>query len=123
VFLDTRILLINCLAFIYNIGVNSYVLIFLAAKSKKRFELNEGLFSQQGKGAAQFVAILPMWIVPVVAYGILGGMGVPYAEYLYFGGLGLLGIVFHRPLLKYAFAFLESKRYEIASGFRQGGTA
>jgi hypothetical protein len=121
-FMDTRILLINSLAFLYNIGVNSYVMLFLATRSKKRFELNEGIFSQQGKGAAQFVAILPMWILPVVVFAVLDGVGVPYALYLFFGLTGLVGLLLQRPMLRAAFRMLETKRYEIAAGFRQGGT-
>jgi len=122
VFMDPRILLVNTLTFVYNVGVNSYVLLYLASRVRKRFELNESILSQQGKGAAQFVAVLPMWIAPIVVYAVLEGLGVPSALYLYFGGLGLLGLVFHRPLLKWTLALLEKNRYAIADGFRQGGT-
>ncbi len=120
VFMDARILLVNSLAFVYNIGVNSYVLLYLASRTRKRFELHQSIFSQQGKGAAQFVAILPMWFLPIVAYAVLQIVGVSYALYLWFGGAGLLGLLFHRPLLKRGFALLEKHRYEIASGFREG---
>jgi hypothetical protein len=120
-FMDSRILLFNGLAFLYNIGVNSYVMLLLASRNRKRFELEESLFSQQGKGAAQFVAIVPMWILPIILYGVLEGIGVPYVLYLMFGGLGILGLLLHRPLLARAFGSLEKQRYAIAAGFRKGG--
>jgi hypothetical protein len=119
--MDEKILLYNSLAFVYNIGVNSYVLLYLASRHRKRFELQESIFSQQGKGAAQFVAILPMWFLPVIVFGVLEGIGVPYVLYILFGGLGLLGLVLYRPLIGRMVVLLENNRYTIASGFRQGG--
>jgi Family of unknown function (DUF5687)/Starch binding domain len=122
VLMDEKILLYNSLAFVYNIGVNSYVLLFLASRHRKRFDLQESIFSQQGKSAVQFVAILPMWFLPVIVFAVLDVVGVPYALYVVFGGLGLLGLVLHRPLMRRMVVLLENSRYSIASGFRQGGT-
>ena len=120
-FMDIRILYVNAASFVYNIGVNSYVMLYLAARSRKRFELNESVFSQQGKSAAQFVAILPMWILPIIVFALLDAAGVPYALYVFLGGSGILGLLFHKPILRLLYASLENNRHEIAAGFRQGG--
>ena len=119
-FIEIRILYVNAAAFIYNIGVNSYVLLFAATRSRKRFELNESIFSQQGKSAAQFVAIIPMWLLPIIIFAVLDAAGVPYALYVFFGGAGALGLILHRPILRWLFASLEKNRHAIAAGFRQG---
>jgi hypothetical protein len=96
-------------------------MLYFASRHRKRFDLDESIFSQQGKGAAQFVAVVPMWILPVIVVAVLEGLGVPYALYFFFGGLGLLGIFFSRPLLAWTTGMLEKQRHNIAAGFRQGG--
>ena len=121
-FMDVQILYINAASFVYNIGVNSYVLLYVATRSRKRFELNESIFSQQGKSAAQFVAILPMWVLPIIIVVVLDALGVPSAPYVVLGGAGTLGLVLHKPILRLLYASLENNRHEIAAGFRQGGS-
>jgi hypothetical protein len=104
--------------FFYNAGVNSYMLFLLAAYNRKRLNLSASMLSTQGKGSSQYLAFIPVLIVPT-------GIIIPFAIYevfdiglVFLGALGLLGIIFQKPLLKQYIKLFNKQRYKLASGFR-----
>ena len=54
---------------LFNLGVNSFVLMFSATYNVKRIELTKGaFFNYEGVGANQFVMLLPLLLIPIFIY-------------------------------------------------------
>ncbi len=104
--------------FLYNVGINSYVLLILATLNRKRMDLGASIISTQGKGSSQYLAIIPVLFVPT-------GIIIPFAlsnsfdaGLLFMGGLGAIGVLFQKQFLKYILKLFYKQRYKLASGFR-----
>ena len=65
--------------FLYNIGVNTFVVFYIATFNRKRVDLNASLMSTQGKGSGQYLTIVPTFLLPIVIYFL----------FLLFGRFGL----------------------------------
>jgi hypothetical protein len=117
-FFDRNILLPLCAAFIYNLGINSHLLIFFATFNRKRIDMNEGIFSMQGKGAPQFLGIFALLLLPLAIY-------LPYAVNGDLAGgllgvflVGLTGIILTPLIHKGIHRWLIRRRYRIAASMR-----
>ncbi len=68
-FFDIEILMINFVTFLFNLGFISYVLLYMATYNKKRMDLSKGSsFNYQGVGAANWLVMLPAFILPILIY-------------------------------------------------------
>ena len=87
---------------LYNLGVNIPVMFFIGLYSKKRLDLSQSsAMNYQGVGASQWIAGLPMMVVPIglfylckLAFGTIGG-------YVVLGSLGFIGILFHSVIIDF----------------------
>ncbi|PTM05971.1 MAG: hypothetical protein DA405_01895 [Bacteroidetes bacterium] len=111
---------INTACFIYNVGVNTLVLIFASTYNKKPIDLSRGsAFNYQGTGAAQFLIIIPLMVVPmlmVYAFDLLwdGNYGL-----IFLALLGLIGILSRNYFIKQTVLNFQEKKYINAAGYRQ----
>jgi hypothetical protein len=111
---------INTACFIYNVGVNTLVLIFASTYNKKPIDLSRGsAFNYQGTGAAQFLIIIPLMVVPmlmVYAFDLLwdGNYGL-----IFLALLGLIGILSRNYFIKQTVLNFQEKKYINATGYRQ----
>jgi hypothetical protein len=114
-----KTLLIEVIMYLWNIGVNTTLVLFFANRNYKRIDLSKGAaFNWEGVGGNQWILSLPLLIAPFVIYG-------PFAA-LHKGdiGLGLLAVtglvfIFTRSFwIKKLEADFYNKRYTIAEGFR-----
>jgi hypothetical protein len=107
VYFGWKILLAHFAAAIYNIGVNSHVIMYGGSFNRKKINLDQkAAFNYQGTGAVQWIIGLPLMLLPMAIFGIINwliGFEVAIAVLI---GLGLLGIVFHQKLMT-----TISKRY------------
>ncbi len=115
-----KVLLAHFVAAVYNIGVNSHVILLGGSYNRKRIHLNEkAAFNYQGTGAVQWLIGIPLLILPMVIFGILYaiiGFEVACAVILI---MGILGIVFHQRLMRFITEkYLESK-YKMIDAFDQ----
>jgi len=113
-----RILLTNTAVFLYNIGVNTYVLFFMACLNRKRLDLDASIMSTQGKGAGQYLTIVPTLLIPTVIF-------VPFAitdntmiGLAVLAGLGVIGLIFQKPIMKLIIAWFYKNKYKLATAFR-----
>jgi ABC-type proline/glycine betaine transport system permease subunit len=104
---------------IWNIGVNTTIVLFFANRNYKRIDLTKGAsFNWEGVGATQMLLGFPLFILPFVFYAPLALF--KHADI----GLAILAIVGLAFVLtrNYWIAKLETdfseKRYKIAEGFR-----
>jgi len=119
-FFGIQAIYINTACFIYNIGVNTLVLIFASTYNKKPIDLSRGsMFNYQGTGVAQFLIIIPLMVVPmlmVYAFDLLweGNYGL-----IFLALLGLIGIAFRNYFIKQTVLNFKEKKYINAAGYRQ----
>ncbi|MDN3205487.1 DUF5687 family protein [Algoriphagus sediminis] len=115
-----KFLFIHFVTFLFNIGILMHVIIYLALWKPKPMDLNKGaMFNYEGVGAAQFLMIIPMMILPYVIYLPFAFLVSEYAGLIALGVLGAVGIVFFKPLMAINLKRLLAQRYEISSSFRQ----
>lgn len=119
-FFGYKILLINTVTFLYNIGFLSLVMIFLSTYSTKRMDLNRSAsFNYQGMGAAQWLTMIPGFLLPVLIFWPFKYFKLPYLGYVAIGVIGLAGLVFNKTLLGMVTKQFMKNRYEMAKGFRE----
>ncbi|GGK73244.1 DUF5687 family protein [Rufibacter glacialis] len=115
-----KIVLINTACFLYNIGINTFVVLFLSTYNKKRIDLSKSAsFNWQGVGASQFIMMLPALLLPILIYLPFGLMDRPWWGIAAMALVGLLGFIFHRQLLGVVVNRFQREKYAIAAGFRQ----
>lgn len=117
VFFGWKILLAHFVAAIYNIGVNSHVILWGGSFNRKKIELDKkAAFNYQGTGAVQWLIGIPLMIVPMVLFGLLNWLinfEVAIAALIV---LGVLGIVLHKTLMVgITQKYLDSKHKMIAA--------
>lgn len=111
---------INTAAFIYNIGVNSFVLLFASTYQKKRIDLSRGsAFNFQGTSATQFLIALPLLIVPLLIFQAFNLVGKPYYGLIVLALCGLISLAFSKYWFREVLKNFEEKKYRNAAGFRE----
>jgi|GEM_PF-570660 len=113
-----NLFLINTVLFVYNGGINTFILLFMVTYNRKRMDLNASILSNQGKGGVQYLTILPTLILPILIFIPFWIIDQPNTGYLMFGVLGGLGLVFHQPILKLLVHQFYRQKYKMAAGFR-----
>lgn len=119
VYFGRFILELNFVFLIYNLGVNAPMLLFSASFNRKRMELDRGqMMNYQGVGINNFLIIIPLMGGPVLIFLLLKSLVGQNISLLIILGIGLLGILIHQQLIKWATAFFQKNRYKIAEGYR-----
>ena len=112
---------INTAAFIYNVGVNSFVLLYASTYQKKKIELSKGsAFNYQGTSVTQFIIIIPLMIVPILIFQGFNVLDKPYYGLAAMAGVGLLSLAFSKYWFREIIKNFNEKKYRNASGFREG---
>jgi hypothetical protein len=120
VYFGWKILVIHFAAMIYNIGVNSYVLLFGGAFNRKKIDLTQrAAFNYQGTGAVQWIIGFPLLLFPILFFYVpyhFIGFEAGIATLIVLGGVG---IAFHQKIMNFITKkYLESK-YKMISAFDQ----
>lgn len=117
-----RILLVNLVCAVYNLGVNVPLLLYAGSFNKKRIDLDSSPFmNYQGTGAAQWLVALPLIFVPsLLFYGMLKLISFD-AGILILGILGIVGLLFRSRLLDFITGAYRKRKYEMIEGFKQSG--
>jgi hypothetical protein len=118
--LSRHYVFVNFACLLYNVGVNSFLLIFFSMLNPKKVDLNKrAAMNYQGVSAAQFVAGLPVIIIPILIYLPLEIFWNQRAAVIGLGLVGLCGILFHRYFIKKLAEMLHEKKYKLSEGFRE----
>ena len=114
-----KIILINLVAYLFNIGLNVFAVMRLAMFNPKKIDLSKGAaFNYEGVGAAQFLIMIPMMILPYVLYAPFLIMGYEIIGLLLTGLAGLIGFLFRDKMLNGLTQFFISRRHKFAASFR-----
>jgi len=120
VYFGWKILAIHFATMIYNIGVNSYVLLYGGSFNRKKIDLSQrAVFNYQGTGAVQWIIGFPLLLFPVLIFYL------PYKFISFEAGLATLsilggaGIMFHQKLMNFICKRYLRSKYEMISAFEQ----
>lgn len=120
VYFGYKILIAHFAAAIYNIGVNTHVILWGGSFNRKKIELDKkAAFNYQGTGAVQWLIGIPLMLVPMAMFGLVNWLVGFAAAVALLIVLGLLGIVLHKKLMKaITQKYLDSK-YKMINAFSQ----
>jgi len=120
VYFGWKILLAHFAAAIYNIGVNSHVILFAGSFNRKKIDLNQrAAFNYQGTGAVQWLVGIPLMLLPILIFLAF------YFLINFEGGIaslivcGLLGIVFHQKIMNLITTKYLASKYKMIDAFSQ----
>ncbi len=120
VYFGWQALAINFSCALYNLGVNVPLILFFGSFNKKRIDLDKSAFgNMQGAGAAQFLIMLPIIVLPLLLY-----VGFKYlvsfeVALMVIGGVGIITFAFRNMLLNYVTKAYRKKKYGMISGFKE----
>jgi len=120
VYFGWRILVIHFAAMVYNIGINSYMLLYAGSFNRKKIDLTQrAAFNYQGTGAVQWIVGFPLLFIPMLFFYI------PYKFINFEAGvatliiMGAIGIIFHQKLMKITVKQYLKSKYKMISAFEQ----
>lgn len=119
VYFGWHVLLVHFIMYIWNIGVNTTLVLYFANRNYKRIDLSKGAaFNWEGVSGSQWILSIPLLLAPYVIYG-------PFALFHHADiGIALMGIIGLMFILTRSFwikqleADFYTNRYKIAEGFR-----
>ncbi|WP_369999047.1 DUF5687 family protein [Winogradskyella sp.] len=115
-----KILMMHFAAAIYNIGVNSHIMLYGGSFNRKKIDLNQrAAFNYQGTGAVQWIIGLPIMLIPLIIFSIANffvGFEVGVAVLI---GIGVTGIVLHKKLMKFITKRYSDSKYKMIDAFSQ----
>jgi hypothetical protein len=105
--------------YLWNIGVNTTIVLFFANRNAKRIDLSKGAsFNWEGVGATQMLLSFPLILTPYIIY-------LPFALFKHanvglavLGTIGAIFILTRNFWIKKLEEDFVQKRYTIAEGFR-----
>ena len=117
-----KILLLNMVCAVYNIGVNIPILLYAGSFNRKKIDLDKSPFmNYQGTGATQWVVSLPLMVIPVLIFWIFyktisfeSGVTALFA-------LGIIGLILRNRAIRYIAQRYKKQKYAMIEGFKQSG--
>ncbi len=104
---------------IYNIGINTIIMVYCIGYGRESIALGQGSsMNWQGVKAYQFVTVLLIMFLPTIIAAIFQHFGNA-ASFLSLAIPGLLGILLAKPLLNICIRHTARQKYAMAEGFRQ----
>jgi hypothetical protein len=120
VYFGWKILFINAAMALYNVGINTIVIMNMAMWEPKKIDLKKGAtFNYEGVGAAQWLMGFPLLIGPYLFYIPFGIAGYPTMGLLAIALMGVVAIALRPYLLDLTAKRLLERKHTIAAGFRK----
>ena len=115
-----KILIAHFAAAVYNIGVNTHVMLFGGSYNRKKIDLNQrAAFNYQGTGAVQWIIGLPLMILPMLIFALVNWLFGFEAGISALIILGVVGIVFHKKLMGLITERYLNSKYKMINAFDQ----
>lgn len=120
VYFGWKILIAHFAAAIYNIGVNSHVILWGGSFNRKKIDLDKkAAFNYQGTGAVQWLIGIPLMLVPMGLFALINwllGFEIAVATLIV---LGVIGIIFHKKLMRFITQKYLDSKYKMIDAFSQ----
>jgi hypothetical protein len=119
VYFGWHTVLVHFVMYLWNIGVNTTIVLFFANRNYKRIDLSKGAsFNWEGVGATQLLLSFPLLIAPYIIYGPFALFHHADIGLAVMATVGLIFIFTRSFWIKQLEADFYTKRYTIAEGFR-----
>ncbi len=119
-FFGTKIIYMHLAAFIFNVGVNVYLLLFLATYNTKRVDLSKSsAMNYQGTTYKSFLIVLPIMFLPMIIVAAVSAIAGITVALWSLTTLGILGIAFRNQLITVCVNQFNRRKYKLAEGFRE----
>lgn len=120
VYFGWKILLVHFAAMIYNIGVNTHVIMYGGAFNRKKINLDQkAAFNYQGTGAVQWLIGIPLMVVPMGLFALVNYLVNFEIAVTVLIALGLIGIVFHQKIMSAITQKYIKSKYKMIEAFDQ----
>jgi hypothetical protein len=120
-FFGPKIIYMHLAAFVFNIGVNIYLLLFLATYNTRKIDLTKSAaMNYQGTTYKNFLFVLPIMFVPMIIVGVISSFFSMNAALCTLASLGLVGLIFRKQLINLCVNQFNKRKYIMAEGFREG---
>jgi len=120
VFFGWKILLAHFAAAIYNIGVNTHVILYGGSFNRKKIDLSQkAAFNYQGTGAVQWLIGIPLLLLPMGLFALFYFLIGFEIACLILALLGVIGIVFHQKLMTIITQKYLDSKYKMINAFDQ----
>jgi hypothetical protein len=119
VYFGWKILLIHFIMYLWNLGVNTLLVLYFANRNYKRIDLSKSAsFNWEGIGASQWILSIPLMASPFIIFYPLQWLGYPEVGLLLLGSTGLSFIITRRFWISKLVLTFNKQKYAIAEGFR-----
>jgi hypothetical protein len=120
IYFGWKILVMHFAAAVYNIGVNSHIMLYGGSFNRKKIDLNQrAAFNYQGTGAVQWIIGLPIMLIPLILF-TLGNYFIGFeAGVAILILIGVTGIIFHKKLMKFITKRYLDSKYKMIDAFSQ----
>ncbi|WKV13737.1 DUF5687 family protein [Marivirga harenae] len=99
---------------IYNIGINSMLIMRMSLWGPKPIELDKSsMMNYQGVGAAQFVVGIPLIVGPIAVYAIFANIWTSEIGVLAIALTGLIGLIFRKAFFNAIAKKLKKDKYKL----------
>ncbi len=120
VYFGWDILLVQFCMYLWNLGINTFIILWFANRNHKRIDLSKSAsFNWEGVGATQFLISFPLLLSPFIIYLPIALAGYKLMGIVTIGVLGVVAIILRPFLLNILINKFNDSRYEISEGFRQ----
>ena len=115
-----EIIQVNLAMALFNMGINFWVVMYFSTLNPKKIDLSKStFFNYQGTSYQQFIIVLPMMGLPVFVFAPFHVLVSQEAGILALAMVGILGILLKGPLSKIVEQRIITKKYQMASNFRE----
>jgi hypothetical protein len=120
VYFGWKVLLVHFAAMIYNIGVNTHVIMYGGTFNRKKINLDEkAAFNFQGTGAVQWIIGLPLMILPMAIFGLINWLVSFEIAVTVIAALGFIGIALHKKMMAFITKKYITNKYVMVHAFNQ----
>ena len=120
VYFGWKILITHFAAAIYNVGVNTHVILYGGSFNRKKINLDErAAFNLQGTGAVQWIIGIPLMALPMGIFALFNWLVNFETAIAVLIGLGTIGIVFHQKIMTVIIRKYAASKYKMIHAFSQ----
>lgn len=118
--INWKIIVFQLAAWLYNIGINSVIVVYFATRSYKAIDLSKSAsFNYQGNGMTQWLTAALFLLVPLAIYMGMSYLFNQWVSIAIVGVLGLISLLLQNWWIGILTKQFRLRKHQILSGFRE----
>jgi hypothetical protein len=115
-----NIAIAHIVAFLFNAGVNNFLLIYFATYKTKRIDLsNRSVMNFQGTTFWNFLIVIPVMFFPMILVGLFAMFSKTNIALIILSIMGVVGLLFQKQMVTLCVNQFYRRKYALCEGFRQ----